>query len=181
MRAEVTGWDVQKAFVDLLEILDSTFRFVEKKVQGRLDYGESWSGATGDDQVVLEWLAMMGATSEEDSNISIDEYQKEIQRVTGYTEPGARKRYQRHKRKGWINSIQRQQTTKVWLAFNPPKESDTRLDDLDDPVTQGYLDILRKIEEGRKNRKRGQVTVSPRTPRDENISSIPEEKGRQDG
>lgn len=166
-RREVNQWDVERAFVDLLEILDSTFRFVERKVQGKLDYGESWSGATGHDRSMLEWLALSGATSEEKSGVTIDEYQKKIQEVTGNKESGARKRYQRHKKNRWIESNQRQQTTRVWLAFKPPEEYDELLGDLDDRVPLAYQEIVKKIEVERDNVERDGDTGSSRTPRNE--------------
>lgn len=171
-RTEVNEWDVERAFVDLLEMLDSTFRFVEKKVQGNLDYGEFWSGAMGQDRSILEWLAERGATSEEKSNVTIDEYEKKIQEVMKYSEAGARKRYQRHRKNGWIESNQRQQTTRVWLSFKPPQEADDFLGDLDDPVTLAYLEILSKIEVKEKMREGGRDTVSPRTSRDLNAELV---------
>ena len=164
-RTEVNEWDVERAFVDLLEILDSTFRFVEKKVHGSLNYGESWGGATGNDRLILEWLASKGATTEEKSRVTIKEYEEKIQEVTKYSEPGARKRYNRHKKMGWIKSRQRQQSTRVWLAFKPPMgSSDGFLDDLGDPVTLAYQEIISRMEVREKMREGGWDTVSPRTP-----------------
>jgi hypothetical protein len=155
-RTEVNEWDVKRTFVDLLEILDSTFRFVEKKVQGKLDYGESWAGAIGSDRSVLEWLALKGATSEEKSGVTINEYEKKIRELTGNSESGARKIYNRHRKKRWIESRQRQQTTRVWLAFKPPEESVyDSLGDLGDPVTLAYQEIVKRIESERKNVERG--------------------------
>jgi hypothetical protein len=37
-RTEASIFDVEMAFVDLLEFLDSNFEYVERKVQGSLDY-----------------------------------------------------------------------------------------------------------------------------------------------
>lgn len=165
MRTEINGWDVEKAFVDLLEILDSTFRFVEKKVEGNLDYGESWSGATGHDRSILEWLALRGATSEEKSGVTINEYQKKIQEVTVYSESGARKHYRRHKNRGWIESRQRQQITKVWLKFKPPQEASDNL--LGVPVSLAYKEIVKKVEHGWKNEEGDRDTLSSKTPRNE--------------
>ena len=152
-RTEVSKWDVERAFVDLLEILDSTFRFVEKKGHGYLDYGESWSGATGPDRSLLEWLALGGAISEEKSGVTINEYEKKIREVTGNSESGARKIYNRQKKKRWIESRQRQQITRVWLAFKPPSESgDEFLGDLGVPVSLAYQEIVERIEGGKKIR-----------------------------
>jgi DNA polymerase III delta prime subunit len=151
-RTEVNGRHVERAFVDLLEILDSTFRFVEKKVHGELDYGESFSGATGHDRSMLQWLAQRGATSEEKSDVTIAEYIRKIQDDMKYSEAGARKRYQKHKNNRWIDSNQRQLATRVWLAFKPPqKYRDDFLGDLGDTVTLAYQEVVSKIQSGRKN------------------------------
>jgi len=170
-RTEVNGWDVERAFVDLLEMLDSTFRFVEKKVRGDLDYGESWGGATGKDREMLELLALADAISEEKSCITIEGYIENIRKIMELSESGARKKYRRHKKNGWILSKQRQQITKVWLAFKPPKESgDDFLGDLGVPVSLAYQEILKKIDDEKKILGGGRDTVSPRTPRNEVFS-----------
>jgi hypothetical protein len=63
-RAEVTEWDVERGFLDLLEMLDSTLKFVEKKVQVTWITGNPGWGY-GKDREMLELLALADATSEE--------------------------------------------------------------------------------------------------------------------
>jgi DNA polymerase III delta prime subunit len=120
---------------------------VEKKVQAELEYDESWSGATGHDRLILQWLAEREATSEEMSSVTIAEYQKKTQEVLKYSEPGARKRYQKHKKQRWIDSKQRQSVSRVWLAFKPPQKYDDHfLGDLGDPATLADQEIVKRIE-----------------------------------
>ena len=159
-RTSVDGWDVQRAFVDFLEMLNSTFQFVEKKVQGSLDYGEVWSGATGKDRQMLELLALTGATSEEKSKVSIEAYIEKVQEVMEIGESGARKRYRRHKKKEWIKTKKYQHTSRVWLAFKPPEEGDSDFESVQsDPVSLGYHEILLKMQEAdKKKREEGRDT-----------------------
>ena len=152
-RTEVGQWDLERAFVDLLEILNSTFRFIEMKAQGYLAYGAPWRGATGKDRIILEWLASEGTTSEEESEITIKEYQEKIQKVMEVRIDAARKHYQRHKNVGWILSKQRQQTSRVWLAFKPPKDSPI-VGDMGDKVSKEYYRIVEEIKRRKKEKKR---------------------------
>jgi hypothetical protein len=172
-KAEVTEWDVERAFVDFLEMLDSTFRFVEKKVEGSLDYGEVWSGATGKDREMLELLALADATSEEKSSVTIEGYIENIRKIMGLSESGARKRYRKHRKKEWVKSKKYQHSSKVWLAFKPPQES---LDDdfqsvQSDRVSLAYRVILEKVIKNRGDgRDSGTVwTLSTSTPNDKKV------------
>ena len=147
----------EKEMLDKLE--------VEKKIQAELAYKESWSGATGHDQSMLEWLAQKGATSEEKSSVTIAEYQKKIQEVMSYSEPGARKRYGKHKDQRWIDSKQRQSVTRVWLAFKPPQKYDDHfLGDLADPATLADQEIVKRIESEGKSIKGVGAPRSSRSP-----------------
>jgi hypothetical protein len=147
-RTEITPWDVERAFVDLLEMLDSTFLFVEKKVLGNLDYGECWSGAVGDDQRVLEELALSGATSEEKSKVSIESYVNGIQKIMKLSESAARKRYTKHKKKRWVESKKHQHSSRVWLAFKPPQGVDDSFESVQsDRVSLAYHQISLRMRE----------------------------------
>lgn len=103
-------------------MLTTTFQFVERKVSGTLDYGEAWGGATGKDQVALEWLAWEGATSEQNSNVSIEKYIQRLAELMVLSHSGARKRYTLHRQRGWIKTKRYSHSSKVWLAFKPPIE-----------------------------------------------------------
>jgi hypothetical protein len=119
-KKQVGAFEIEMAFVDLLEFLNSTFNFVEKKVIGSLDYGESWKGATGKDLEILQWLSDRGASSEENSTISISGYIEKISEVFNIGRDAARKKYRRHQKLEWIESKQTgSQNTVVYLKFKP--------------------------------------------------------------
>jgi hypothetical protein len=116
-RTEASIFDVEMAFVDLLEFLDSNFEYVERKVQGSLDY-EDQNQPTGTDFEIIEWLKRKGALSYEASKIPIQEFQKEISKKFQISPAGARGRYQRYVLKGWIKGKQKgAYGSKVWVTI----------------------------------------------------------------
>ena len=115
-RTEVSIFDVEMAFVDLLEFLDSNFEYVKQKVEGSLDYGGK-SQPTADDFEMIEWLKEKGALSYDASDISIGTYINKISSKFQVTPEGARNRYRKHVSKGWIKTKQENAVTRVWLAF----------------------------------------------------------------
>jgi hypothetical protein len=116
-RNEASIFDVEMAFVDLLEFLDSDFEYVERKVQGPLDY-EGQSQPTGDDLEMLQWLKQKGALSYKDSRISIKAYEKEMSKRFNISSRAARGRYQQHRWKGWVKGKQKgDHSSKVWLTI----------------------------------------------------------------
>jgi hypothetical protein len=116
-RTEASIFDVEMAFVDLLEFLDSNFEYVERKVQGSLDY-EDRDQPTGTDLEIIEWLKRKGALSYRASKISIQAYQEKISKKFEVSLDGARKRYQKHVWKGWIKRKQEgAHNSKVWLKI----------------------------------------------------------------
>ncbi|NWG04951.1 MAG: hypothetical protein HXY44_19030 [Syntrophaceae bacterium] len=116
-RTEASIFDVEMAFVDLLEFLDSNFEYVERKVQGPLDY-EDQDQPTGTDLEMLEWLKQKGALSYRASKISIQEFQKEISEKFQISPDGARRRYQRYVWKGWIRRRQKGILRKQSLGYD---------------------------------------------------------------
>jgi hypothetical protein len=116
-RTEASIFDVEMAFVDLLEFLDSNFEYVERKVQGSLDY-EDQNQPTGTDFEIIEWLKRKGALSYRASRISIQQFQKEISKKFQISPAGARGRYQRYVLKGWIKGKQKgAYGSKVWVTI----------------------------------------------------------------
>jgi len=116
-RTEASIFDVEMAFVDLLEFLDSNFEYVERKVQGSLDY-EDQNQPTGTDLEIIEWLKRKGALSYRASGISIKAFQKEISKKFQISPAGARGRYQRYVLKGWIKGKQKgAYGSKVWVTI----------------------------------------------------------------
>ena len=116
-RTEVLVSDVEMAFVDLLEFLDSNFDYVEQKVQGSLDYGDK-DQPTGHDLKMLEWLKVKGALSHDASKISISAYLNEISNEFQVSPDVARNWYKKHVKKGWIKGKQEgAHDSRVWLTF----------------------------------------------------------------
>jgi hypothetical protein len=116
-RTEASIFDVEMAFVDLLEFLDSNFEYVERKVQGSLDY-EDQNQPTGTDFEIIEWLKRKGALSYRASRISIQQFQKEISKKFQISPAGGRGRYQRYVLKGWIKGKQKgAYGSKVWVTI----------------------------------------------------------------
>jgi hypothetical protein len=116
-RTEASIFDVEMAFVDLLEFLDSNFEYVERKVQGPLDY-DGQDQPKGDDLEMLQWLKQKGALSYKDSRISIKAYEKEIRERFNISSRAARGRYQQHRWKGWVQGKQKgDHGSKVWLTI----------------------------------------------------------------
>ncbi len=116
-RTEVSIRDVEMAFVDLLEFLDSNFEYVERKVQGSLDYDDK-DQPTGDDLKMLTWLKDEGALSLEASKISIGGYQGKIVSTFSVSPDVARNWYKKHVKKGWIEGKQEgAHGSKVRLTF----------------------------------------------------------------
>lgn len=124
---EVSASAVKLAFLDLMEFFSLQLDFVKDKIRGRLDYGEGWAGALETDQACLEWLYNVGATDEDSSTITIDDFKKKIAEIKKIsydsdTKQGqAVKHYTRFKDgEGWIDSKQvGKHSSKVWLTFKP--------------------------------------------------------------
>src|SRR3989338_6856033 len=112
--------DVEIAFMDLMEFFSLMLDFIEKKIHGDLDYGETWSGAINKDRECLEELFEKGATSQETSTVRISDYWDIIAEIYGKGEEMAKKIYYRHKDSKWIDSDQvGQHSSAVWLLVNP--------------------------------------------------------------
>ena len=114
---------VELAFIDLIEFMELNYDFIEKKVKGELDYGEKWHGATSKDQEALKWLHDEGATSLEDSKVSIKDYKGKIGEICNLKEKAARNIMHQHEKEGWIKTKKGQHDSKVWLAFDPEKDT----------------------------------------------------------
>jgi len=134
--------DIEKAFIDALEFLWHELEFIHWKVRGEFDYGETWRGATGKDQQILEWLYNEGATSPETSEVSIAELWSKIMQFYEVSERQARRIYKRLKENGWIQTKKGRHDSKVWLTFKPIKKK--RKVDVD---FSKYYELCAKYEE----------------------------------
>ena len=111
--------DVEIAYMDLFEIMEHTYQFVELKIPGLLDYGDGWQGARLKDQEILKWLYEQGATTEESSNVSIQKYEDQLMDLYNISDRQSRTYKSKHESNGWIKSKNAPGISKIWLTFNP--------------------------------------------------------------
>jgi len=129
LRTNITKEDIRMAFVDILERLTHEFIFVEKKIKGTLDYGESWGGATGKTQECLEVLYEMGAVSKE-SSVNIWTFQRVISRIFDISDRRAKDRYKSMKQDKLISDFLGQgRINGVWMNFEPKIRTSEESDD----------------------------------------------------
>lgn len=110
---------VSLAFIDLAEFLYCLFNFIDSKILGSMDYGETWNGATDKDKELLRFLYDNGATSREESTVSIADYKEKIKEVFEVGERQSIRINRKHEENGWIGSKKGKHDSKVWLNFNP--------------------------------------------------------------
>lgn len=110
---------VELAYIDLFEILEHTYQFIESKIPGFMNYGEGWEGALLQDQEALRWLYNQGATSLEESKVSVGKYQDQIQIIFDKRERQARNIMNNQIKKGWISKKKGYHESKIWLNFKP--------------------------------------------------------------
>ena len=117
-RDTITIENVEKAFIDYFEMLTLEFDLIEKWLKP--DVEKIWRGAKTEDRACLEWLVEQGATSFDESDVTISEYRDKIREFCKLSESGARHRHKRHKENNWIDSKQvGKHKSKVWLVFTP--------------------------------------------------------------
>ncbi len=111
--------DLEKAFIDLSDILACMLEDVCTKVIGNLDYNDDWKGARKKNRKCLEWLKEKGAISKSQSSISIQEYVHEVTEICGISERQARRKIKDHAENGWISKKQvGQHDSRVWLEID---------------------------------------------------------------
>lgn len=142
-RDEVDDECLEFAYADLFEIYSHCMQFVEKKVHGMLDYGNSWGGASSDDRSCLEWLADKGALSYETSTVGIKEYEEAIAALCNLKSEGARRRFYTHRNASWIKSWKGKHESKVWLVIEPPETGKHGKSDIG---YNKYWEVVERIE-----------------------------------
>lgn len=143
LRTKITKEDVELAFVDIIERLVWEFIYVDRKVKGTLDYGESWGGAVGKSQECLQKLFERGAESRETS-IPIWQFQEIISETYPLSIRRSRDRYKEMVKEELIEDFKGQgKDNGVWLKFKPKNglEGDEEEDEILDPKRL-YLEIL---------------------------------------
>ncbi|EKF86932.1 hypothetical protein A994_01560 [Methanobacterium formicicum DSM 3637] len=118
-RSTVEKNDVIFAYIDLFEILEHTYQFIEAKIPGSLDYGEGWNGAIQKDQEVLRWLYDNGIVDEGNA-IPKQDYLNKIKELHGIRDRQAESVFKKHTEvHGWVGKTKRKRNVFVWLKFQP--------------------------------------------------------------
>ena len=141
---EITDNHISLAFIDLFEFLEHLYLFVEAKIHGRIDYDEEWNGATDKDKELLVWLHDKGASSLENSTVSIGEYEEKIQEVFEVQLRQSINIKRKHERNNWIKSKKGAHKSWVWLGFTPhsrPARGEMQTEDFE----KFYLERIKNL------------------------------------
>lgn len=115
---------VALAYMDLVELLQSTFNFIHSQVYGSFDYGTGWQGATFKEKLCLEYLYEKKCFSAESSSVNIAEFISYIEQIYKVKDTRARQILADFKKKTLVDSKQIfQDNTRVWLTFIPQTEN----------------------------------------------------------
>lgn len=115
---------VALAFMDLVELLQSTFDFIKIGVYGNFDYGSGWQGVNYKERLCLEYLYDKKSFSADSSSVSIFEFENYIMDIYRIKETRARQIFADFKKKSLVDSKQiNQYETRVWLTFIPQTEN----------------------------------------------------------
>lgn len=126
----VTKEHIQLAFMDLTELLQAHFDFIDQRIEGNLDYGVGWKGAEYKDRICLEHLYNEDCLSLEKSTISIAEFKEYIEEIYKVRKDQAQKIWQKYKENDWVEGKQiGQYDSRVWLKFDPQ---------IDNIISQGH-------------------------------------------
>ncbi|MBF4474275.1 hypothetical protein [Methanobacterium formicicum] len=107
---------VELAYMDLFEVLEHTYDFIEAKIPGFMNYGEGWRGAVQNDQTCLRWLHQQ--TSNPDDVVPVSKYQNKVMKVFNVKERQARYIISKQVENGWIGKKSGHDSS-VWLKFEP--------------------------------------------------------------
>lgn len=138
---EIKPEHVELAFIDLAEIMEQVYNFIEDKVIGNLDYGDDLD--TNDHQT-LKWLAEQGARSEETTNVSIMQYKEKIMEIFHVEERQARRHQKRHEKIGLIGIKRSGHITKVWLKKSDDAPEKVTMVTVDTRFQEKYKEIIKK-------------------------------------
>ena len=114
-RAMVDEIDVILAYLDLFEILEHTYMYIEAKIPGLLDYNEGWNVNKKGDHEILQWLKETGVTNKENA-IHKMKYLEKIMEVMGIKKRQAENVFKEHVEvHQWIEKIKKDKKVYVWL------------------------------------------------------------------
>lgn len=155
---KITKNHIELAFMDLLEMYYNNLDYIKEKVLGQLDYGAKWKTTNEKEVKALEYLEQQGATSLENSQVTIQAFVYKINELSNLTIKGnewkgsqAHKIYRALKDKGNINSSQvGKDSSKVWLDIEP-EEIDikgvrgSKGSNLYKSITIRYKDLIKEL------------------------------------
>lgn len=146
----ITESALNKAYVDMFEFFVHSLDFIERKILGLMDYGETWDGATGQYVEVLEYLNKQGATSFDDSKVTIDEIHEQIKNIFNVeSKRSAQYKLKTMCKKGWIGKKHKggkDAESRVWLNIQPKTDP---ADIVNAPVnleTTLYFELIQKLD-----------------------------------
>lgn len=144
----ITESALNKAYVDMFEFFVHSLDFVERKILGLMDYGETWDGATGQYVEVLEYLNKQGATSFDDSKVTIEEIHEQIKTIFSVeSKRSAQYKLKTMCKRGWVGKQQKgTNDSRVWLNIQPKVDP---IDVVNSPVNLKntlYFELIQKID-----------------------------------
>ena len=145
---EIQQQDIDDAFVDAFEFLDSSSRYVESCAMGSLDYGDDWNGATGPYQEALRILSVSECYSRDvalELGMTVVAFRNQVKEIFGIsTDRQARNKIAIMRANSWIRCYSGRGKSAVWLAFKPrtvPTETW-------DPARSKYVELTKGAEKG---------------------------------
>ncbi|AUB60880.1 hypothetical protein DSECCO2_308370 [anaerobic digester metagenome] len=160
-RSTVERIDIILAYMDLFEIMEHTYKFIEAKIPGSLDYGEGWNGAVQNDQQLLKWLHANGANSKENA-IPKQQYIDKIKELFGIEKRQAESVYKKHfEVDGWIGKTKKQKKVFVWLKFQPDECNNCTVQSDFEFEYESYIQCYEQllIEEAQKELHTANITI----------------------
>lgn len=113
------------AYMDLVELMQSTFDFIYERTYGDFSYGTSWGGADFKERECLKHLYNEKSYSFESSKVSIEDFVTLCKEVYNVQVGQARNKYLEMKKKGLLDSKQEgQYSSRVWLKITPEEHSE---------------------------------------------------------
>jgi len=120
---------IDTACFDCVQFLLETFQIYANKSQINLSRS-IWETEDSDTAGLLEWVWFNGGSSEEDTELKIEQVQDKIMDVWGvWSERQAKRIYSKLKDKGYLKDYHSSGVSKCWLAFNPRIDGNINLKD----------------------------------------------------
>jgi len=123
-RSEVNDIIVKLAYLDLAELWACELNFILAKVQGNLDYGETWRAQDVREEQILKWLWDNNGREAKTSTVKITAFLDTISEIYNVRMRTARYHLSKFRKRGLVATEQvGQHDSKVWLCFKPEIEN----------------------------------------------------------